>query len=123
VRALVTVLGFLYAGMGAVFFASPPMLERFLAFWQQGIRPYIVVVGLRLLTGAVLVATAPQCRLPRVMLALGILFLVSGLGALLIGADGIRWFWQWASAWPPTLVRLGSLVLVGLGVLLLYAAA
>jgi hypothetical protein len=122
-RDIVTLLGILYAGLGLAFVVRPALLGPFLTFWRKGGRPYVIVVATRLVTGAVLVVAAPQCRFPGVIRVLGILFLVSGLGAWLVRAEGIRAFWDMAEDLAPTVVRLGAGLFTALALFLVYAAS
>ncbi len=119
-RPLVLVTGSILVGLGLVALVRPASLSRWLASWQQD-RALRAALALRFGVGALLVAAAPQCRAPQVVLALGLLVLLSGLVGVLLGAARLRALARWWSKRPAAVVRLWAASVVGLGAFFVYA--
>ncbi|MDF1564319.1 MAG: hypothetical protein P1V51_14815 [Deltaproteobacteria bacterium] len=80
-----------------------------------------LAAGYRLAMGVVFVLAAPASRAPTLLLILGIVVLVSGVVAALVGTARYgRVIKAWAAG-PPGLVRLQGAVTAAVGLLLAYA--
>jgi hypothetical protein len=77
---------------------------------------------LRIVLGLLLVAGAWRTRLPAVVLVLGVITLLSGLLAPLLGYHRLRAFAAWWASRPASLIRIWALLALALGLALLYAA-
>jgi hypothetical protein len=119
---LVRAFGVLLAGIGVLVLLRPVLVDRLIDFMQQGSRLHVAVV-LRLVVGVVLLAAASRCRLSGLVVALGVVFLLSGAGGLLVGLDGMREMTEWLRGWPPAAVRAWALLPAAVGLFLLYAAS
>lgn len=106
---------------GVIYLVKPAALYRYMTFWKQGSR-VMWGMGLRCLMGLVLLAAAPQCRWPTMVVAVGILLLLSGVHGFLRGLDRMRSSVEWAEGWPPLGVRAWAVFQTALGVFLLSAA-
>lgn len=106
---------------GVIYFAKPAALSSYMTFWKQGSR-IMWGMSLRCLMGLVLMAAAQQCRWPTLVIALGILLVLSGVHGFLLGLDRMRAAAEWAERWPAAGVRAWAVFQTALGVVLLSAA-
>ncbi len=114
------------AGLGLVviavlFLISPDRARGLLTltkrrWWMNAAFLFRIVVGL------VLIAGAPETGLPTLVLVLGVISLLSGLLAPLLGYDRLLAFVDWWAARPAGLIRVWALLALALGLVLLYAA-
>lgn len=119
--ALVVVVGLALAGLGAVSAVVPRQFHRLLFLVKQK-RWLNVAMLVRLLIGVVMIAAAPATRLPRFVLVAGIITLLSGLIAPLLGHDRLIRMAEWWATRPDGLVRLWGILALALGLLIVYAA-
>ncbi|MFB3819727.1 MAG: hypothetical protein ACE147_18885 [Candidatus Methylomirabilales bacterium] len=119
--AVVVLVGLALAGLGAVSAAVPRQFHRLLLLVEQK-RWLNLAMLLRLLIGVVMLAAAPGTRLPRFVLAAGIVTLLSGLLSPLLGHDRLVRMAAWWARRPDGLVRLWGLLAFALGLLIVYAA-
>jgi hypothetical protein len=113
----------LIAALGAVGVVRPSVLMGMITSLWQSRRALTMAVVFRLFFGAVLVLAAEECRFPLAIRILGILSLVSAVGAQLLGYDRVRAFVDWWAVRPGWFVRGWALVALGFGVFLAYAGA
>jgi len=119
--ALVKIFGVVLAFFGIIVLLRPSVLDSFLMFWQQGSRLQFAVL-MRFVMGSVLVTAAPRCRLPGVILIVGVVLFVSGVAGLILGPERLRSLARWYADRSPMVQRLWALVSTGVGSLVLYAS-
>jgi hypothetical protein len=117
----VKVFGAVLAFFGIIVLVRPEVLEGFLVFWQREGRLQLALL-VRLVMGSVLVTAAPQCRLPWVILVMGVVIFVSGVTGLIVGSRRLRSLMRWYADRSPVVHRLWAVASTGLGVLVLYAS-
>ena len=118
---LVKLIGLLLAVLGVAYILEPKILKLILAFFQVEKRVYIAS-GIRILIGIILLAGAPQCRMPWIVVIIGILALVSGVLALILGVEKCKEMIKKFEEKPTKTLRMLSLIPIALGLILLYAA-
>jgi uncharacterized membrane protein YgdD (TMEM256/DUF423 family) len=119
--ALVKVFGVVLAFFGITVLVRPSVLDSFLIFWQQGNRLQFAVL-MRFVMGSVLVTAAPRCRLPGVILIVGVVLFVSGVAGLVVGPERLRSLARCYADRSPMVKRLWAVVSTALGVLVLHAS-
>ena len=118
----VKAVGILMLCLGVLVMARPAVFkEKILPFWLVGKRVYIAAV-IRLVFGVLFIWAAHLCAFPNIILALGVILLLSGI-VIFLGKpekwlDLIRW-WQTQT---DTRVRLLSLLPITFGILIIYSA-
>ncbi len=116
----VRILGVVIVAMGVISLLNPRILKQSMTFMGQGKRFYAVGV-LRLLIGGMLLYTASQCRLPEVIIILGILVLTSGIAVFALG-EKMKSMINWFNKKPLLFLRFVGLIPLAFGALLLYSA-
>ena len=80
----------------------------------------LFAVALRLVLGLLLVAVAPATRFPTAFLWLGIITIIAGIAALLMGTQRIRSLVDWSLNQSTTIIRCWALIALALALFLLY---
>jgi hypothetical protein len=106
--------------MGITFLASLTTLKGFIQFWQGGERLYLAGL-IRILIGIFLVMAAAQCKIPLAVSLLGCLCLVGGMIIFIVGMERFKAMLHWWDTTPPHILRLITIIPIGIGLLLLYA--
>ena len=117
---IVAGIGVVIVVAGIVMVAAPGFLREFLAeldpkFIYDGI-------GVRLLTGALLVFASGACEWPAAVGTFGVITLAAGFIGLFMGIDRINALISWFAALSDTAVRSIMLAAIFVGVFLVYAA-
>lgn len=116
----VSIIGLLTTVWGLVVVIQPLWHKTLIGFLAQGRRAYAAVV-LKIVVGILFLIYARQCRIPSVIIVLGILTVV---GSVLVAAMPITrihaWF-QWCQGRPLWFYRLWAVAAVMLGILIFYA--
>ncbi|HOK65276.1 MAG TPA: hypothetical protein PK054_04235 [Anaerohalosphaeraceae bacterium] len=116
----ISIIGLLTAVWGLVVVIQPLWHKTLIGFFARGRRAYAAVV-LKIVVGVLFLLYARQCRIPSVIIVLGILTVV---GSVLFAAMPITrihaWF-QWCRSRPLWFYRLWAVAAVLLGILILYA--
>lgn len=120
-QTIIQVIGILIFLGGILFLLKPEVVRRIVAFMQKGYRIYFVGM-LRIALAVVFLLGARQCDMTRVMAALAILFLVSGLLIFMLGSGKIQRILSWYLRQPAFVLRVLSLIPLLLGGLIIYAA-
>jgi len=116
----VRILGIVVIAMGIIFLLAPGILKQIITFMGQGKRLYAAGV-LRLLIGGMLLYAASQCRLPEVIIVLGILVLASGIAIFVLG-EKTKSMINWFNKKSLLSLRFAGLIPLAFGALLLYSA-
>ncbi len=118
---LVGLLGLGLVVIAALFLVSPDHARGLLNLtrrrrWMNAAFLFRIVVGL------VLIAAARQTGLPGPIFVLGVISLLSGLLAPLLGYHRLVGWVDWWASRPAGLIRVWALLALGLGFVFLYAA-
>jgi hypothetical protein len=120
--ALVSFSGVTVALVGLLGVAVPGRLTQLLAEWPALTR-LPVTVGLRLGFGTVFLLAAPGCRLPELVLLVGIAEFFGVAVLLVLGSGRLDRFVAWWLAKPLSFVRRWCSAALVFGMLLIYAGA
>lgn len=118
---LVKTLGILVVCLAAVATFSPAVPRRAMAFVGEGRRLYAAAAA-RLLFGGLLIAAASSCRAFWLVMAIGIISLLSAVVIVAIGLDRAKRFLAWWNAKPDSVLRFTGIVAIIVGALLIYGA-
>ena len=117
---VVVIFGLLMAALGLLGLMAPQRLIGFVRSWQTTTGLY-AAAALRLALGAALFLAAPTSRAPDVLQVLGVFVFVVGLATPFFGLERFRKLLEWWSARSPGFVRTWAGVVLGFGLLLVYA--
>jgi len=109
-------LGLLIAGFGTAIFASPQVTQKIFQFFKEDKRIYIAGV-VRAFTGVVLLLAASQSVVPVAAIALGIMFLTSGIVIFACDLEKMKTFMAHYSQMPVLVLRLLGLIAASFGIL------
>jgi hypothetical protein len=117
---LVSLIGLAVAGVGLLGIAAPSRFTRTLDDWRV-LTGLPVTFAVRIVTAAIFLVAAPDCRIPTLVRLIG--FLEAGGAAVLLGlgAERLRRFVEWWLERSPAFVRCWCLGAFTLGIALLYA--
>ncbi len=118
---VVAVIGAATAAIGVVGVATPATLARLAATVWGTQRGTYLAVAARLTFGIVFVLAAPATRFPSIVLAIGIISIVSAVTILILGTGRMRAFVEWFASRSHVFVRAWALLAAAFGVFLVYA--
>lgn len=114
---LIKLIGVVIAGMGLAIFASPVFVQRLFAFFKEGKNLYVAGV-VRSVIGLLLLFSASVSRVPVAALALGVMFLTSGIVIFAADLEKLKAFVAAYSEMPELVIRLLGLVACSFGILI-----
>ncbi len=117
-----TVAGFgvVIVVLGAFGLAWPGRLQGWITGWNPGVR-YAIAVGLRVMLGAALLASAGASRFPAAMRALGAVALAAAVVLALMGPSRLESLVQWWAKRSFTVIRVWCALALGFGAFLVHA--
>jgi len=117
---IVWVSGLFVFAMGLISLLKPTFLKKMIGFWRNG--PFLYVMGaLKIVLGVLYLIAASACKLPWLVVAIGILTAGGTIVFFALGKDKINKFMDWVSLWALWACRCWGLVAMALGALLVYA--
>jgi len=114
---VVRIIGVVISALGLAIFALPVFSEKIFRFFKEGKRLYYAGV-IRTVVGLVVLFVASQSRVPIAAVALGLMFLISGIAVFACDVEKMKVFIQHYSEMPPIVIRLIGLVAATFGVLI-----
>jgi uncharacterized protein YjeT (DUF2065 family) len=119
-KGLAWLVGSYFVVTGLAFLAMPETLKRYVVFWSQGARLYLVGMG-RVLCAAILFVAAPHARFPWVVAGGGFLNVILGIPYFIRSIERTR---RVVSSWerrPPAAVRSLGIVSIIVGAALMFS--
>jgi uncharacterized protein YjeT (DUF2065 family) len=120
-QILIKIVGLLIVLEGILFLFKPEFLKSLAEFFIRGKRAYIAA-GVRIFLGIVFLLAASQCRIVWVVIALGLLFLLSGIIMLTIKLDKLKAMISWWRQKSAGFLRVMALLIAAVGIVILYSA-
>ena len=114
-------LGIVFVLIGVAYFLRPDILKTLMGFFKKGKRIYGAGL-IRFALAAVFLLAATQCRLPKVIGAFGILFLVSGALIFVLGPETIRRIFDWYEQQTALVFRIIASVVIAVGAIIIFSA-
>ena len=118
---IITAAGILFCCIGILFLVKPALITSVLDYLKQGRRMYLLVL-IRLILGALFLLGADQSRIPWIIIVFGILIILKGLVAVVLGPERVKQQMEKVEKVSPSVVRLISLLTAALGALIIYSA-
>lgn len=117
---LANLVGVFITGFGLFVTILPEKAKVLMGFWREGNRAYWGGI-IRIAIAVVVFLAAPSGWTPGPAVALGILFLVSGVLVFAIGLEKMKEQILWWENQPQLVLRLLGLVVLSFGILVLTA--
>lgn len=114
---LAKLVGVLIMALGLAIFASPQLTQKIFNFFKEGKRIYYAGV-IRTAVGLILFLSASQSAVPLAAIALGLMFLVSGIVIFAAELEKMKAFIAHYSEMPGLVIRLLGLVAASFGILI-----
>ena len=119
---LVSLVGLTVAGIGLVGVVAPTKLMALLDS-RRVLIGFPMTVAIRIVTGSIFVAAAPDCRVPTLVRLTGLLEFGGAAVLVALGGGRLRRFVEWWLQRSPSFVRYWCLGALTFGSLLVYAGA
>lgn len=119
--SVVFLIGTVIVGIGAAILISPAQLRHTLHWFLERKNLYIVA-AIRIIVGVLFILAAPETRLPLFIQVLGVLFVLAGVAILLLGTERIDRMAEWWLARRDNVLRMGALLAVALGGVIVWCA-
>ena len=114
-------LGILFVLLGVAYLLKPGIIRELMRFFKKGKRIYFAGL-LRFVLAVIFLTAATECRVPAVIGALGIIFLLSGVLIFLLGPERIRAIFSWYEEQPVAIFNFIATVVVIVGVVTIFSA-
>jgi hypothetical protein len=118
---VVQIIGMFFVLIAIAAFLKPDVLKRLMRLFKKGKRIYFAAL-IRFALAVVFLLAARECKDFWVIFVIALLFIVSGLSVLALGARKGGIVIDWFQRQPTLLVRLLMLVPMALGVLIIISA-
>lgn len=120
-QMLITIIGIIAAIIGVIFIAKPPMQKRVIAFFSHGRRVYMIGLT-RTILAIIFLISASACSHPKIVIALGILLLISAITVFAWKYEKLIAFMQWYQQRSIAFMRLAATGVIIFGLVTIYAA-
>lgn len=118
---VIKVIGIVIIAVGILYLLRPNVMKYFMAFFKKGKRIYLTGL-IRLSLAIVFLLGARECDITWVIVAFGILFMVSGLLIFMLGPKKIKPILEWFEKQPLLILRLAAIIALAMGGIIIYAA-
>ena len=116
----VLVVGILIIFAAIWFAVKPQVCVKMMGFLARGRMVYLIGL-LRLAIGGLLLVSATYCERVWVVIALGVLFLISGTFVFVVRLDRIKATLTWLSKRSALTIRLMALLPIAIGAVIIWA--
>jgi len=117
----IQIIGIVIVAIGVVYVLKPSVMKRLFEFFKKGNRLYLAA-PIRLALGVVFLIGARECKQFWVILAFGILLLISGILVLVLGPKKLRPVIEWFQKQSEMLARAMALLVLAIGVVIIISA-
>jgi hypothetical protein len=119
---LVKILGIVIIGIVFIVLIRIDTLKRLLNFVLEQTTMIYVIGVIRIIIGSFLLLAASQCKIPVIILVIGLILLASGILVFLIGTERAKKMLGWMLAQTPVMQRVWVTAALIIGALMVYAA-
>ncbi|MHC4641200.1 MAG: hypothetical protein ACYS32_06100 [Planctomycetota bacterium] len=117
----IRVIGIVIVAIGIVYILKPSVMKRLFEFFKKGNRLY-VAAPIRLGLAIVFLVGAGECKKTWVIIAIGILLLISGILVLVLGPKKLVPILEWFQGQSEILQRVVALIVLAVGVVIIISA-
>jgi len=120
-QMLIRIIGILIILVGVVFLLRAELFREVLNFFKGGKRVYIAGV-LRMVLAVLFLVGATQCRIPKGIIVIGVLVLLSSFMIFTLKLDKLKAMIEWWQKRSSIILRIIALIAVAFGALIVYFA-
>lgn len=120
-RTVIQIIGIVFVAIAIVYILKPGVMNRLFEFFKKGSRLY-VAAPIRLGLAIVFLVGAGECKKTWVIIAIGILLLISGILVLVLGPKKLRPVIEWFQKQTELLHRAIALIVLAIGVVIIISA-
>lgn len=117
----IQIIGIVIVAIGVVYILKPSVMKRLFEFFKKGNRLY-VAAPIRLALAIVFLVGAGECKQPWVIIAIGILLLISGILVIVLGPKKLVPMIEWFQGQSEILQRVLALIALAVGVVIIISA-
>jgi len=117
----IQIIGIVIVAIGVVYMLKPSVVKGVFEFFKKGNRLYIAA-PIRLGLGVVFLLGARECKQFWVIMAIGILLLISGILVLVMGPRKLVPILEWFQGQSEFLQRVVALIVLAVGVIIIISA-
>ena len=118
---VIKAIGTVIVCMGLVYLIRPDILRKIMQFFSVGSRLYLAAL-LRFALAIVFFLGARECDVTWLIVAFGVIFLLSGLLIFMLGLKRAREIIGWYLEQQDFIFRILSIIVLGVGLIIVYAA-
>jgi uncharacterized protein YjeT (DUF2065 family) len=121
ISIVIKIIGIVCVLLGIVYIVKPNVMKYLMQFFKQGKRLYFAGL-IRFALAIIFLLGARKCGVPRVIVALGILFIISGLLIFMVRLEKLKSMIDWYQNQSLVLLRFIALIGLALGAIIIYSA-
>jgi len=118
---VIRIIGIFFIAVAIIYFLKPNVLKGIMQFFRQGKRLYLAGL-IRFILAIVFLVAARECDITWVIVAFGILFIISGLLIFLLGLEKTKSIIDWYQKQSVLFLRVLALIALTLGAIIIYSA-
>ncbi len=118
---VIKIVGIVIVFVAIVYLLKPGIMRRIMEFFKKGKRMYFAGL-IRFALAIVFLLGANECKMPWVIIAFGILFIISGLLIFMMGAEKLKAMIEWYQKQSALLLRVIAVITLAFGVIIIYSA-
>ena len=118
---VIWIIGWIISLLGIMFMVKPSSAKwvmRFVNKWEW----LYIISATRIILAVVYFLGAQMCRIPWVIILLGIILLISGIIGFTINLNKLKSMVNWWEKKPKIVIRIVSVIIVVFGVVTVYSA-
>ena len=118
---VIKIIGIAFILLAIVYLLKPDVMKWLMEFFKKGKRIYLVGL-IRFVLAVIFLLAANQCKIPWLIIAFGILFMLSGLLVFTLGSERLKSILDWWQRQSFLLLRVMSIIALAFGAVIIYAA-
>jgi len=118
---VIKIIGIIFILAAIVYIVKPNLMKQIMEFFKKGKRLYFAGL-IRFALAIIFFLGARQCGIPWVIVAFGILFIISGLLIFMIRLERLKSIITWYQNQSLLLLRIIALIVLALGAVIIYSA-
>jgi len=120
-ETIIKVIGTVIVCIGLVFLIQPEIMRATTRFFSKGSRLYLAAM-VRFALAIVFIMGARHCGKTWVIVMFGLIFLLSGLLIFMLGLQKAKGILRWYMEQPKFISRIVAGIVLGVGLIIVYAA-